>query len=332
MTETSTGNRISAKRRKRINRLKKMILTTILLAILLPVLGCGFLGVRLFQAKKQVTELGEQFKYLEKRYQEEKDKADRLAALLEMESGMTKNQEYLSEAVKEGDTIYVDMSENVYDESTRRVYLTFDDGPSDQTEKILDILNCYHIKATFFVVGKPDEKYESVYRRIVEEGHTLGMHSYSHSYQSLYASLDAFSKDLTQLQDYLYQLTGIRSKVYRFPGGSSNRVSRTDMQQLIKCLGEQDIVYYDWNVSAGDATAEPVSSDRIAERVCNQVSAQQSSIVLMHDASDKKSTVEALPMIIEEIQSMENTVILPITEATIPIQHLSPETEDDEEN
>ena len=104
----------------------------------------------------------------------------------------------------------------------KKVYLTFDDGPSDHTDEILDILKKNKVRATFFVVGKETEHAKKMYRRIILEGHTLGMHSYSHNYDQIYASVGAFSKDLMKLQKYLYDLTEVKSYIYRFPGGSSN--------------------------------------------------------------------------------------------------------------
>ena len=208
----------------------------------------------------------------------------------------------------------------------RRVYLTFDDGPSAYTDDILDILDAYGVKATFFVVGK--QGYTEQYQRIVEEGHTLGMHSYSHKYQEIYRSVDAYRQDLDKLHDYLYELTGVDCNIVRFPGGSSNKnTSRVNMQELIRYLGEVGIQYYDWNVSSGDAASVPISAEQIADNVLGHVDRYNTVIVLMHDAAGKKSTVEALPTIIESILQSENTVLLPITEDTIPIQHVKAQEE-----
>ena len=151
----------------------------------------------------------------------------------------------------------------------RKVYLTFDDGPGPNTDKILDILEQYGVKATFFVVGK--EGYAEQYRRIVEEGHTLGMHSYSHKYNEIYASLDAYKSDLNKLHDFLYELTGEDCNIVRFPGGSSNTISNVDMRELISYLNEENIVYYDWNVSSGDATGNYKNADRIAANVLESI-------------------------------------------------------------
>ena len=202
----------------------------------------------------------------------------------------------------------------------RRVYLTFDDGPSANTDKILDILDEYGVKATFFVVGK--EGYSKQYQRIAEDGHTLGMHSYSHKYGEIYQSLELYQQDLMKLHDFLYEMTGVDSRIVRFPGGSSNTISKVDMQELAEYLSDENMVYYDWNISGGDATNKYISPERIADNVLENVWKHRTSIVLLHDASDKNTTVEALPIIIEKILESEKTVLLPISDNTVPVQHL----------
>lgn len=202
----------------------------------------------------------------------------------------------------------------------KRVYFTFDDGPSANTDRILDILDQYGIKATFFVVGK--DKYQEQYKRIVQDGHTLGMHSYSHKYNEIYASLDAYKQDLSQLHDFLYELTGEDCKIVRFPGGSSNTISKVDMWELIDYLEEEDLVYFDWNVSSGDAVGGNKSANQIARNVLDNIDKYNNSVVLFHDAAGKDSTVDALSIIIEEILESDNTVILPLSEETVKVQHL----------
>lgn len=208
-------------------------------------------------------------------------------------------------------------------EGERKVYLTFDDGPSANTGEILDILAEYDVKATFFVVGKEEERYKPLYKRIVEEGHTLAMHSYSHKYNEIYQSKESFVEDLTKLQEFLYDTTGVWCRYCRFPGGSSNTVSRVDMHELIAYLEEQDMSYFDWNVSSGDASSGYISPDTIVRNSTAKLQNFDEAIILMHDASDKDSTVEALPKLIETIQAMEDTKILPITDDTEAVHHIS---------
>ena len=205
----------------------------------------------------------------------------------------------------------------------RKVYLTFDDGPSSNTGKILDILAEYDVKATFFVVGKPDERYQPLYKRIVEEGHTLAMHSYSHKYDEIYQSKESFVADLTKLQEFLYETTGVWCRYCRFPGGSSNTVSRVDMHELIAYLEEQDMSYFDWNIACGDASAAYISPEAIVRNSTANLSEFDEAIILLHDAAEKDTTVQALPGLIEKIQAMEDTKIVPITDDTEPIHHIS---------
>lgn len=172
------------------------------------------------------------------------------------------------------------------------------------------------------MTGKPQEKYKEMYQRIVEEGHTLGMHSYSHKYDEIYASEEAFEEDLSRLQDFLYDTTGVWSHFYRFPGGSSNQVSTVDMSELAAYMQQQDIYYLDWNVSSGDATGKKVKAQTLVDNVLTGVGKHQTAVVLLHDAANKNTTVEALPAIIEGIQAMDDTVLLPVSDDMEFVQHL----------
>lgn len=202
----------------------------------------------------------------------------------------------------------------------RKVYLTFDDGPSQNTDKILDVLKQYDVKATFFVVGK--ENYVNQYRRIIDEGHTLAMHSYSHVYNNIYSSLDAYKEDLTKLKSFLYEITGVECNIVRFPGGSSNTISQVDMGTLIEYLNSEGMVYFDWNVSSGDAVGGNKDAKKIAANVLDNIDKYGTAVVLMHDAAGKTSTIEALPIIIESILESDDTVLLPISSETVKVQHI----------
>lgn len=323
---------MTPRRRKRINRLKKMIMWTVLFMILVPTVGCTVLGVRLHQANKSIGIMEGQIDFLEKALQESMDAADRAEALLDINEEIWRGAEtgqetdILEEQEPEGEEGLKDISENDVPQAgeNRKVYLTFDDGPSVYTEELLDILAEYDVRATFFVTGKDKEKYADTYRRIVEEGHTLGMHSYSHEYGTIYASVENFQEDIELLRDFLYNETGVVSNFYRFPGGSSNQVSKTDIHEMIDYLDAMGISYFDWNVSSGDAAGAVTSSDQIVDRVMEQLPSHRVAVVLMHDAKNKRSTVDALPKLIEEIRGMgDGTEILPITEETMLIQHVS---------
>ena len=294
-------------RRKRVDILKKLIVFGIGVAILIPTILCIVLFVYVNRISRELKEL-----------------TDLVAAqntsnqkITEQSSGFIMEPEELLSA-KEKDI----NQENAEEERVRKVYLTFDDGPSIYTDEILDILKEYDVKATFFVVGKEDEESIARYRRIVEEGHTLGMHSYSHKYNEIYDSLEAFSEDFQKLQEFLYETTGVWSRVCRFPGGSSNQVSKVEMKELITYLNEQDITYYDWNISAGDASNRYISTETILENCLGNLEEYNTAVILMHDAANKKTTVEALPILLQQLTQMEDTEVLPITDDTIPVQHI----------
>lgn len=224
---------------------------------------------------------------------------------------------------------YTTDSENqLYGNENQEVYLTFDDGPSDNTDAILDILAEHKVKATFFVTGKEDEHSKEMYKRIVAEGHTLALHSYSHKYSTIYKSLDAYKKDLTKLSDLLYNVTGVRPKYVRFPGGSSNQVSNIDMKEIIGYLNEEGYTYYDWNVVSGDATSRSYTTDDLVTNIMEGVKQYQTSIVLMHDATNKISTVNALEKVIDKLQN-QKVKILPIDEKTKIIQHIKADSVND---
>lgn len=299
----------SATRRKRINRLKKMILGGVMMAVLIPVTASIILSVRVHQLSGRTRQQ-------EAVIQELEDENKNLAGAFFAETIEESEREALQE---EQDTETPAAGEE--EENRKKIYLTFDDGPSSNTDEILDILKAYDVKATFFVVGKTDEASRKAYRRIVEEGHTLGMHSYSHSYADIYASEEDFQDDMKKLQEYLYELTGVWPRFYRFPGGSSNTVSNIDMQKLADWLTDQGVTYFDWNVASGDAVSRELPAETLLANCLAGIRNQQSCVVLMHDAANKDTTVEALPEIISEIRLQEDAVFLPITDDTVPVQH-----------
>lgn len=184
-------------------------------------------------------------------------------------------------------------------------YLTFDDGPSKNTPLILDILKKYNAKATFFVINTGDIGY---IQRIHDEGHTVGLHTYSHNYAQLYSSTNAYFNDLQQISDKVESIIGIRPTVMRFPGGSSNKVSakycKGIMTQLVTLVQEKGYSYFDWNISSGDADSTTPSYTYIRNNVLNNARNKNSICVLMHDASAKTTTVQALPEIIEGLTNM----------------------------
>lgn len=184
-------------------------------------------------------------------------------------------------------------------------YLTFDDGPSDNTLKILDILDTYNAKATFFVVGTAKTQYLP---KIAAKGHAIGLHSTSHKYNVIYDDIESYLTDVQGISDIVYKKTGIRSNLLRFPGGSSNVISKNYceglMTDLTKRMPNLGYAYFDWNVVSGDADVASVPAATIANNVLTRAKGKKSICVLMHDTSAKSTTVEALPAILEGLSKM----------------------------
>ena len=178
------------------------------------------------------------------------------------------------------------------------IYLTFDDGPhATYTKKILDVLKKYNVKATFFVTcGGPD----SLIVREHKEGHTVALHTASHNYKTIYSSIDEYFKDLNKVSDRVYRLTGVKSKIIRFPGGSSNTVSKSYSQGIMSALSvevvERGYNYFDWNISSGDADGT-TSAKGVFDNVKNRLSKARGNVVLMHDI--KSYTADAIEDIIQ---------------------------------
>jgi len=212
------------------------------------------------------------------------------------------------------------------DENAKHAYLTFDDGPSDNTIRILDELKKNDVKATFFVIGK--DGYDEVYKRIVDEGHTLAIHSNTHDYASIYTSVYSFMTDINTLADKLENITGYRPTVMRFPGGSNNTVSykyggEDLMDKLVNKVTEVGFVYFDWNVDSTDATGNNIDKDVISHSVLNGSDDKHNAIILMHDAAAKKTTADALPQIIAGLQK-KGFVFAPIDDQTPTVQFKKP--------
>lgn len=192
-----------------------------------------------------------------------------------------------------------------YDDNGRKtVYLTIDDGPSENTQAVLDILDAYGCKATFFVVGHNDDFFPMIaeaYRR----GHTIGLHSMTHDYAEVYSSVDAYFADLEGIAQVVKDQIGYVPCFIRFPGGSSNLISAdyTEgiMTELTGLVQERGFQYYDWNVSTGDGSDH--TADELVSYACEETDAEN-IVMLCHDSATKQTTVEALPRIIEHYQSL----------------------------
>ena len=188
------------------------------------------------------------------------------------------------------------------------VYLTFDDGPSKNTAKILDVLDKYNAKATFFVTGN-GQNYNYLIKKAHDKGHTIGLHTYSHDYSKVYASVNAYFNDLDKVGQMVKGQIGFVPKYIRFPGGASNTVSRHYckgiMSTLVKEVQNRGYQYYDWNASTGDASGNNIA---VSKLVKGGTSSKANNImILAHDTAAKSTTVQALPQIIEHYQALGYT-------------------------
>lgn len=183
----------------------------------------------------------------------------------------------------------------------KTVYLTFDDGPSKNTGKILDILKKYDIKATFFVIGKDlsEEGIENM-KRAAAEGHAIGMHTYSHDYKKIYSSVEDFLSDYDLLRQKLEEQLGFSPTIFRFPGGSYCSYGTDIRTELITEMTRRGYSYYDWNVSAEDAVGT-VTAYSIRKNIFPRVYEVTAPVILMHDAPLNNLTAELLPEIIETL-------------------------------
>lgn len=200
-------------------------------------------------------------------------------------------------------------NEPLDDCSKKIVYLTFDDGPSENTSKILDILKENNVKATFFIISPYIPSHNEIVKRIYNEGHSLGNHTTDHEFNKVYTSQDSFFNSFNKQQEFIKSLTGYDCTIFRFPGGSKNVLVRNAhgndfTKNIIVKLEAQGIHCYDWNVDSGDSHANSVPVVTICNNILKEIknidgTLKNPAIVLMHDCLTKKTTVQALPEIIK---------------------------------
>lgn len=188
-------------------------------------------------------------------------------------------------------------------------YITIDDGPSGNTLGVLEVLRACGVPATFFVTGNNLSGNYEIYSQITAQGHAIGVHSYTHAYRTIYASVDAFLADFRRLEDLLYNEFGIRTDIMRFPGGSSSTAGQVAsgyniiVKDLIREVMGRGYDYFDWNVDSGDALPGATATSIIATSK-EQIERLQGRdlVLLFHDGPSSSATVEALPAVIEDLR------------------------------
>ena len=187
------------------------------------------------------------------------------------------------------------------------IFLTFDDGPSQNTAQVLDILQDHDVRATFFVVTGREELpgwKADLLRRIVDEGHTLGLHSSTHEFRSIYASVESYLDDFSTASDLIYNATGVRPWVFRFPGGTKNSYNQNTYRDICAEMDRRGFVHYDWNCSAQDAS-NTVTAGEIWRNMTRDISPDRRNVLLMHDT--KSLTVGLLDAFLTEMESQGYT-------------------------
>jgi len=196
--------------------------------------------------------------------------------------------------------LYAELADEVVVPEGKTVYLTFDDGPSDRTDEILAILDQYNIKATFFVVPRRTDECFRRLRAIVDAGHTIGVHTYSHDYSIIYASVESYLDDFYKAYELIVEATGVKPDIFRFAGGSLNDKT----YKIIAEMTRRGFTYYDWNASGDDSVSDPPPTvESITQNSISWVMRRQEAVLLLHDEKKKTMTVEALPTIIETLMA-----------------------------
>ncbi len=273
--------------KRQLNR-KKVIVLSSVLALVVVVITIGTLTI---VSKNE-----------EERREEE---AQRIIEIKEQEAEVIRQQKEkeaarqakLPKLTQEG----MDNIKNIYKSDTKRVFLTFDDGPSSNTPSILDILKQEGIKATFFELGNRVEAQPDLVKRAYDEGHYIASHGYTHVYSQIYTSVDTVLAEYTQCVQAIQRAIGeaeYEPHLFRFPGGLAGGKYADLKNQAKQLLLENQIVNVDWNALSGDAEANSLPVEKLIARTDETVKNQNSVVLLMHDSQEKVTTVEALPQII----------------------------------
>ncbi len=205
------------------------------------------------------------------------------------------------------------------------IYLSFDDGPSEYTTKeILNVLKKNNVKATFFIINFDTKAKADLIKRMLNEGHTVAIHGYSHVFEDIYRSEKAFMHNVNSLREKVEALTGYTPSIMRFPGGSSNTYSAFNpgiMTTLVESVQDEGYIYYDWNVDSGDSNGKKYNSNDLFINVKTGLRKNNRNVVLMHDITGGDIKAKAVQKIID-YGKKNGYVFLPITEATTPVRHI----------
>lgn len=202
-----------------------------------------------------------------------------------------------------GSRVHMSEPTFAFAEGEKKVYLTFDDGPSTKvTNAILDTLKEEGVKATFFVVSDRAQTRKETLKRIAREGHTLGVHSASHDYTKIYASDETLLRDVKTCADFIYKTTGVKPKCYRFPGGGIKNI-----KHKTALLENAGYTVVSWNAVCGDEEIPHADAQTLFDTAVKTANGKQSVVLLCHDSASHKATAEALPRMIDYFRNASYT-------------------------
>lgn len=269
---------------------KKRIIFNIVVIILIIITLCMIIyyitdtKLRLEKSKQYLAQMIEQKNELDKKAKEEAERKAKIPQLTEQGKQNIKN---------------------IYKSETKRVFLTFDDGPSINTNDVLNILKENDIKATFFVLGKQVEYFPETTKRIYDEGHYIANHGYSHIYKNIYNTPEQVLTEYNQCNEIIAKTIGIpeyNSHLFRFPGGSIGGKYAKIKEQAISLLEQNNILHVDWNALTGDSEKVNPTEEYLMNNLQQTTNEKNSVVILMHDSQSKKITVDCLPKVIEYLR------------------------------
>ncbi len=276
---------------------KCLILVSIGIMIIVPVCLSIYFGIQLHKQSKELLPI-------------------EIASAAEV-SQVPLNDEYRFEYQELFPKLHVERTQSFAEDVPLSAYITFDDGPSSVTAKILDVLKEKGIKATFFVVYDSSPQAAELLCRMSSEGHSIGVHTTSHEYKDIYSSVEAYLKDFEITATWIEETTGSKPTIFRFPGGSINTYNQVLYQPLIAEMIRRGYVYYDWNISSGDST-KTATDMSIKKGVLDCINQKDRAIILFHDNCGNMNTVRALPEIIDQLKNSDR-MILPLDNKVKPI-------------
>lgn len=271
-----------------------IFIKTIAVALVISVMANIILGVCLKNEKSKSSGYRSDIEQLKKERDlavsdKEAESGEEEKVKNEYESLKEENSELMSEARLGGIREKLDENEKI-------VFLTFDDGPSALTPEFLSTLKSYGVNATFFVTYQPD--YEDTYKQIVEQGNVIQIHTATHDYDMVYASVDAYMNDFNTIYDYVCTVTGTKPTYFRFPGGSTSSKGKNLTPEIARQMRAKGFDFVDWNVSVGDGSNK-ATKDSIIEKIKTESEGKNHIVMLAHDSAPKTETLAALPQIIE---------------------------------